>query len=150
MNAQRLRTPVLALALAIGASGLALMWAPRFQSGNDYAQDCGDGSMRLRRIELVFGLSRKEREDVSEAEWSDFLAREVTPRFPDGLTVLAANGQWRNAAGTIVREPARLLLVWVAAAPDLDRRIEQIRAAWKREQQQASVLRADSADCISF
>jgi len=150
MNAQRWRTSMLALALAMGAAGVALVWAPRFQSGIEHAQGCDEGGTRLRRIELVFGLSRKAREDVSEVEWSDFLAREVTPRFPDGLTVLAANGQWRNAAGVIVREPARLLLVWAAAAPDLDQRIEQIRTAWKREQQQESVLRADSTDCVSF
>jgi len=150
MTVQRWRLPTLALAFAIGATGVALILAPRFQGGIEHTQGCGDGGTRLRRVELVFGLSRKEREDVSEAEWSDFLSREVTPRFPDGLTVLAANGQWRNVAGVIVKEPARLLLVWAAAAPDLDQRIEQIRTAWKREHQQESVLRADSADCVSF
>lgn len=141
---------LLALALVVGAAGTTLFLAPQFRDGIKNAQACAAGDERLRRIELVFGLSRKGRADVSEAEWSDFMEREVTPRFPDGLTVIAANGQWRNAAGMIVREPARLLLVWAAAIPDLDQRIEHIRTAWKREQQQESVLRAFSTDCVSF
>ena len=34
---------------------------------------------------------------MSEANWARFLAAEVTPRFPDGFTVLDAKGQWRDA-----------------------------------------------------
>jgi hypothetical protein len=104
----------------------------------------------MRRVELVFGFSRKNRVDVSEADWAAFLAREVTPRFPEGLTVLAAHGQWQDRSGAIVREPARLVLIWARTAADLDQRIEHIRTAWKREHEQESVLRAESTDCVSF
>jgi hypothetical protein len=41
--------------------------------------------------ELLFG-----RGNVSDRNWDRFLADEVTPRFPDGLTVFDAKGQWRN------------------------------------------------------
>jgi hypothetical protein len=127
----------LLFALVVAGIGTALLLG--IGRGGSEMAVCANGDRALRRVELVFGLSRTGRTDVSETEWSDFLAREVTPRFPDGLTVLGANGQWRNSAGTLVREPARLLLVWAAAAPDLDQRIEHIRTAWKREQQQDSV-----------
>jgi len=111
---------------------------------------CSPGTETMRRIELVFGLARKDRLDVPESEWEEFLAREVTPRFPDGLTVLSGSGQWRNAAGAVVREPSRLLLVWAHAAPDLDARITAIREAWKSAQHQESVLRADGVSCVGF
>src|SRR5438552_16882616 len=39
-------------------------------------------------IELLLG-----RGQASEARWAQLLAREVTPRFPDGLTVYETTGQ---------------------------------------------------------
>jgi len=149
MSGQRWGIPLLALALAIAAAGAIVLWSPRL-GGPGGASLCANNDSALRRVELVFGLSRKGRADISETEWSDFLAHEITPRFPDGLTVLAGNGQWRGPDGTVVREPARLLLVWTPPAPDLDGKIEHIRSAWKREQQQDSVLRAVGTDCVSF
>lgn len=145
----RWRLPLLALALVFGLAGATLLLAPHLRPVPN-GPVCAAGDQALRRVELVFGLSRKGRTDVGDTEWSDFLAREVTPRFPEGLTVLTANGQWRNAAGVIVHEPARLLLVWAAPAPDLERRIEGIRTAWKQEHRQESVLRAYGNDCVSF
>jgi len=36
---------------------------------------------------------------------------EVTQRFPDGLTVWQAEGQWQTAAGSIDREQSKVLLL---------------------------------------
>jgi hypothetical protein len=102
------------------------------------------------RLELAFGMGRKGRPDVTDDEWRAFLDAEVTPRFPDGLSVLDAYGQWRNASGTIARERSRLLLVWLTPSPDTETRIEAIRTAWKQRHAQESVLRAESRDCVSF
>lgn len=136
---------MLALLVALGAFGLWLA-SPSQHDGSA----CRAGATRMMRLELVFGLSRSGRPDVVEAEWLAFLDREVTPRFPDGLTVLAGLGQWRSPAGVAAREPARLLLVWVRPSPDLDARIEAVRESWKRAYDQTSVLRSDSTDCVSF
>ena len=46
-------------------------------------------------IDLMFGRNIGGRLGVTEARWSRFLADEITPRFPDGLTVVDASGQWR-------------------------------------------------------
>lgn len=136
---------LLALALAFGAGGLALglVRAPA-------SETCRAEAAPMRRIELVFGLSRKGAPEIGEAEWRAFLDREITPRFPAGLTVLAGHGQWQSPSGASVSEPARLLLVWASPAPDLDRRIEAVRAAWKQAHRQESVLRAESTDCVAF
>lgn len=104
----------------------------------------------MQRVELVFGLSRKGRPDIGDAEWRLFLDREVTSRFPDGLTVLAGDGQWRNPAGVAIKEPARLLLIWAKPSADLGVRIEAVRNAWKQAHAQESVLRAVGTSCVAF
>src|SRR5947209_19923987 len=61
---------------------------------------------------LFFGLSRPDGGVVSEAEWRAFLADAVTPRFPAGFTVVAAEGQWRDeASAAVLRETSRILLI---------------------------------------
>lgn len=98
------------------------------------------------RLELVFGLGQ----GVSERSFMHFLARQVTPRFPDGLSLFEGYGQWRNGKGRLVKERSRLLLIWHAADADSDAKVEAIRAAYKKRFRQESVLRAESLSCVSF
>lgn len=104
----------------------------------------------MRRVELIFGLGRSDGGSVSDAEWRLFLEREVTPRFPDGLTVLSADGQWRNASGDIIKEPSRMLIIWLRPAEAGERNIEAIRASFRARFKQESVMRADGRSCVSF
>jgi hypothetical protein len=46
-----------------------------------------------------------------EAEFQRFLNEEITPRFPDGLTLFAGLGQFRNSRGVIVQERSMLLIL---------------------------------------
>ena len=62
------------------------------------------------RTTLYFGLARPQG-SVSELEWQMFLRDEVTARFPDGLTVWDADGQWRGPTGTIDHENSKELLL---------------------------------------
>src|SRR5205809_360222 len=60
-------------------------------------------------VELFLGRGK-----ASDVRWRDFLVREVTPRFPDGLTVYETTGQWRDPArNVIVREKSRVLRIIV-------------------------------------
>jgi hypothetical protein len=111
---------------------------------------CPANASAMARLELYFGLSKPAGGAVSDAEWDAFVASEVTPRFPDGLTILSGYGQWRNAAQAIVREQSRVLVILYAPAPDAEARIEEIRAAYKAAFAQESVMRIDSASCVSF
>ena len=112
--------------------------------------ECIAGAKPMTRLELMFGMSRKGGRTISDQEWRVFLAEEVTPRFPDGLTILQGYGQWRTTAGRITREPMRLLLIVFEPAADSEARIEAIRAAFKHRFQQDSVLRVDGQACVSF
>src|SRR5687768_10726777 len=62
----------------------------------------------LVRTELFFGLSRPGGR-ITERQFDRFVDDEVTPRFPDGLTLVSGDGQFRLADGEIVEERSKLL-----------------------------------------
>ncbi len=53
------------------------------------------------RTELFFGSAKPDGSIVTEEDFQQFLNQEITPRFPDGLTVLAGFGQFRDSSGAL-------------------------------------------------
>src|ERR687895_1379921 len=102
------------------------------------------------RTELFFGLSRSNGPDVTEEEFQHFVDTEVTPRFPDGLTLLTGTGQFKDSTGTIIQEGSKLLILLYPFNQKSNRAVEQIREAYKDTFQQESVLRVDEQSCVSF
>lgn len=90
---------------------------------------------------LFCGLAIPGGGEVTEAEWRAFLAEEVTPRFPDGLTIWRAEGQWRGADGVIVREPSLVIEILHRHDLRIDQEINEIAEAYKARFKQESVLR---------
>lgn len=146
-TSRRSLASLVCMALGSGATGA---WLMTWWTSGTTASLCPSPAQTMQRIELVFGLSRRGQPDLDDAAWQLFLDREVTPRFPDGLTALRASGQWRGASGPAIKEPARLLLIWARPNADLDQRIEAVRTAWKIAHRQDSVLSARAHDCVSF
>jgi hypothetical protein len=105
------------------------------------------------RTELYFGLNIPGGGQVDEAAFDAFLRDEVTPRFPDGLTVLAGRGQWRSGQ-EIVTESSRVLILLHPAqgesARAADAKIEEVRRAYCARFKQEAVLRVDDAVRGSF
>lgn len=133
----------LLIALGIGAFFAYRELAPA-------ASACRAGSARMERVELLFGMGRKGGGEIGEGEWRGFLETDVTPRFPDGLTVLTGYGQWRDGAGAISKEPSRVLLIWARPGASNNDKIESIRAVWKSRFGHESVMRVDETSCVSF
>ncbi|MEP7337077.1 MAG: DUF3574 domain-containing protein [Acidobacteriota bacterium] len=103
------------------------------------------------RTELYFGSAKPDGSAVTEAEFMQFIDTVVTPRFPDGLTLLTGYGQFRNSSGQIVRERSmQLILLYPILMRNANRKIEEIRDAYKQSFQQESVLRVDSLAAVSF
>lgn len=103
------------------------------------------------RTELYFGTSRANGTAVTDEQFAQFIDQQVTPRFPDGLTLLSAYGQYRNSAGVIEKEKSFLLILFYPPQmSDARKRIEELRDVYKSTFQQESVLRADSGMSISF
>ena len=78
---------------------------------------------------------------VSDEEWSAFLSEVVTPRFPQGLTVWRADGQWREADGKIVKEPVMIIEILHPMAAEFDRSITEIAEEYRKRFRQEAVLR---------
>ena len=97
------------------------------------------------RTELFFGSERSDKPEVSDVEFKQFLDEQITPRFPDGLTVLKGFGQFREADGKIVQESSFVLILLYPRETlrDSSAKIEEIRTLYKKRFEQESVLRVD-------
>lgn len=102
---------------------------------------------------LYFGLgpAGHPKQGVSEAQWRDFLDKEVTPRFPDGLSVVDVYGQWQGkneAAPERIR--TKLLIIDYPDNAENRAKIDAIRAAWKQRTGDESVMRVTEPADVSF
>jgi hypothetical protein len=136
-NLFRARASLSRLALCAAAIVLAIestTWSfPALSAGD------GLGCARQVQARLFFGL-RGSAGFVSEAEWRLFLAETVTPRFPDGLTVFQADGQWRGRGSRLEQEPARVVEIVHDDSPDTRSRIDEIVTIYKARHHQQSVM----------
>ncbi|MBI0293923.1 DUF3574 domain-containing protein [Streptomyces sp. PRKS01-29] len=102
---------------------------------------------------LFFGTERPNGgPPVTEKQFLAFVDRQITPRFPAGLTIHDGRGQWRDRNGTIERERSYQVILFYPAseARTLDPRIERIRTAYERGYAQESVARADAPARVDF
>ncbi|MCP6762303.1 MAG: DUF3574 domain-containing protein [Fischerella sp. CENA71] len=104
----------------------------------------------LTKDELYFGLSKPGGKTVSEAEWQLFLNHVITPRLPDGLTVMDVYGQYLDSSGKLTREKTKLVILIYENSQTKNQKIEQIIASYKKTFQQESVLRVTSSVKVSF
>ncbi|WP_449350075.1 DUF3574 domain-containing protein [Streptomyces shaanxiensis] len=103
--------------------------------------------------QLFFGTERPDGGPaVTDAQFMAFVDSEVTPEFPDGLTVQSGRGQWRDVSGAIEKERSYelILLYPVARAAVSDRRIEEIRRAYEKAFGQEAVARVDERARVDF
>lgn len=103
------------------------------------------------RLYFGLGVIDPPGSGVSEQAWRDFLDKEVTPRFPDGLSVIDVYGQWQGKDQT---SPERLrskqLVIDYEDTPEHRAKVEAIRAAWKKRTGDQSVLRVTQPADVSF
>ena len=137
MRASRLGA---ASAFTIGLfSGMALLTrGDTLQPAKD--SPCGTASAAQLRTTLYFGLSRPKGSTVSELEWQIFLRDEVTTRFPAGLTVWDAQGQWQSPGGRIDHERTKVLLLVHADTSAARGAVQQVIARYLKAFEMDSVL----------
>jgi len=110
--------------------------------------ECGTSSASQVRTTLYFGLARPKG-SVSELEWQIFLRDEVTKRFPDGLTVWEAEGQWRTPAGSIDHEQSKVLLLVHADTAAARQAVLSVIEAYRKAFDQQSVLWESARVCVA-
>ena len=135
---KRWRAPIAAV-LAIATAACAPLHAP----------GCAHGQQAAVQDTLYFGTA-KPTGSVGAGEWASFLEETVTPRFPQGMTVSAASGQWRGADGAIVREATHVLQLVHTGEAANDKAVTEIVATYKRRFEQEAVLRVKAKVCIAL
>ncbi len=141
-----LRAAIAGLWLALGAAACS----PTPPAGTPQPDfSCTGGAAPYLRTLLYFGLARAAG-TISEGEWAEFLRDEITPRFPDGLTVSEAAGQWRGADGVIVREPTKVVLLVHPHVGPAQAAVQAIIARYKQRFQQEAVLWETARICAVF
>jgi hypothetical protein len=138
-----------ALLLSLLGACLASAWQPL--AAETPAPPCA-GAQRPKQVaELLFGRDIGRHDRVSESAFARFVARELSPRFPDGLTITDATGQWRDPAdGRLVHEAAKQVEIVLPGNADDEARLEAVVTAYKREFHQHSVGVIVQSACVSF
>ncbi|GAB6854690.1 DUF3574 domain-containing protein [Asaia astilbis] len=133
--------------LLLGLAGCTINPAPPAGS----ASCAGSIGYAARSVTLAFGLSLPGGGSVSEAQWRDFLADTVTPRFPAGFSVIKAQGQWQDTRkAPIIRENSRLIWLIIPNSSALIPALNTIRETYKKRFNQNSVAAFIQEGCASF
>ncbi|MFE0509814.1 DUF3574 domain-containing protein [Streptomyces sp. NPDC058964] len=133
------------------AAGVLLAAAPTAYAG--FGHEAREGGDPYVETHLFFGTARPGGGPaVTDRQFTAFVDQEVTPGFPDGLTVQAGRGQWRDASGTIEKERSYelILLYPVDREEESGRRIEEIRHIYRTAFGQEAVGRVDERAQADF
>lgn len=137
-----LSTPVLALGQA--GCGDAMTMVPTVNG------KCSIGVLSA-RTDLFFGTDRVGMAPVSDNEWQNFVDTVITPRFPEGLSMYPITGQYLQGMMVgLIKEKSYDVVLLHDGTDGPSQTIEQIRTSYKTQFNQESVLRLDTAVCVSF
>ena len=145
----RMLAPIIVLATFLVCTAQVGRQIPSAAQATQGKGSCAPLGRPFLRTTLYFGLTHRAG-TVSESQWRSFLRDEVSPRFPQGLTVWEADGQWRRPDGRIGRERAKVLLLVHEDTTEIRASLAALVASYKQSFQQESVLWETSPVCAAF
>jgi hypothetical protein len=104
------------------------------------------------RTDLYFGLTRRDKSLISDADFQKFIDTTVTPLFPNGFTLTPATGQYLDSQKTLHQEPTRVLTILYQSkdAQQTALKIQQITQTYCRNFNQQSVLKTTTPTTATF
>lgn len=111
---------------------------------------CRPGLEPKTTADLFFGRNIGPTPGVSDADWAKFVDEEITPRFPNGLSISDVAGQWKGEDGTIVREPSKAVMIVLSGEDGEYARLDAIRDAYRQRFRQESVMLVQRQACVGF
>ena len=127
-----------AAALMLGVAGC--MSAPK--------PACPAGQAQLRTAQLF--LSARPPARITDGDFRQFVDTEVTPRFPDGVTLVDGGGQWKGDENRLIREAAKVVMIVLPEKGDPAGKVEAVRAAYRSKFRQDSVVVMPPPTCVAF
>jgi hypothetical protein len=134
--------------LMAAATVLALAGCGAVPPATVAAGRCGSGFEAFERDALYFGRAIPAGGQVSDAEWGAFLDENVTPAFPQGLTVIDATGQWSGVQGGVVRERSKIVVLVHPRSEKDEAAITRIVGTYRLRFAQEAVLQERQAVCV--
>jgi hypothetical protein len=99
-------------------------------------------------VRMFFGRDVPGGGFVSDAAWSAFADKALTPAFPDGFTVYDALGQWRSPRDSrIVREKTLVVQIDGAVSPAS---VQAVSEAYRTQFHQVAVGVVSTQVCAAF
>ena len=89
---------------------------------------------------LFFGRNIPTGGQVSEEQFQTFVDRSITPRFPAGLTIFDANGQFQDNTGTVIEEPSKVVRLLLEDTVENELALDGIIRDYIQQFNQESVL----------
>jgi hypothetical protein len=108
---------------------------------------CPAGQSQVRTAQLFLGAAKAR---PADADLRRFVDQEVTPRFPDGVTVVDGGGQWKGPENQMMRDAAKVVMIVLPPRPDAATRVEAVRAAYRSRFKQESVLVMPPPTCVAL
>ena len=71
---------------------------------------CPAGQEELRTAQLFLGRGAPKSRSV-DRDIRRFVDEEISPRFPDGVTVMDGGGAWKGSENLLIREAAKVVLI---------------------------------------
>ncbi|MCB1121814.1 MAG: DUF3574 domain-containing protein [Verrucomicrobiae bacterium] len=103
------------------------------------------------KTELYYGAGRLPADGSPDERWENYINEVVTPRFPEGLTLLEGTGQWRVKPGQPPRRHrSRILILIHEDTPEKSRLVDEIRSIWLEISGHQSVLRVSQPVEVSM
>ncbi len=111
---------------------------------------CPAGQEPMRTAQLFFGRNIGQKPGVSEADFRAFVDQELTPRFPEGMTVLDGGGQWKGDENRMIRESSKVVVLVLPMKGDSGAKLDEARKAYVRKFRQDSVMLVTQPACVAF
>ena len=134
---------------ALLAVALTAMLAAASCAAED-VYECPAGSELNVEYRLFMGRNSGGVEVVSDQDWAVFLQDIVTPRFPNGLTVLDGEGQWQIESGDIERERSKVLVILSPQGGGAQAHLAEVATSYKQLFNQGAVIQTSAGVCTSF
>jgi Protein of unknown function (DUF3574) len=138
------RIASLALLTLLTACGQQAAQTPTQQAANQPRVNCPTGIAPMARFELFLGG------DVGNNEWTEFLDKEVTERFPRGFTSVDARGQWQEMNGQISKEATRILIIVAPNNLVASAYVSAIASAYNERFGQDAAMLVQTDVCMGF
>jgi hypothetical protein len=137
---------------ALGATAVAAALAvlAGCQTAPPSAPACPVGQISQQTAQLYFGGAFGPSSKVSDAQFRKYVDEELTPRFPDGLTVLDGGRQWKGEENRAIREAAKVVLIVLPKALGVQMRINAARSAYRNRFHQDALVEVLPPACVAL